>query len=250
MRSLILSALASGICSFFTPKMLLVATAPFVVCLVVFWKLLAYFAGLGARLLAEFLQGLQGGWEVLNNAFVIFSVKFALWVVQSFCAVIFSYFAALVIVGFLTPFLAKSVAKTRGVTLPPPPSFSAQAKAFGGAFFNFVVICLVCLFALVLPFVNLIVFHIPFFYLFYKLMQIDIYANTKNKFEFDNLLNGEKDGAFRFICVLFYLIALVPFLGAFLQILCVLTLCHLSLQEPSKGFDKLSRRNLKLENAA
>ena len=75
--------------------------------------------------------------------------------------------------------------------------------------------------------VRLLWLEVPFFYIYYKLLLIDVGSNTLDSDKFElALLEG---GGVKFIAftLLFYLISLVPLVGLFFQLYFVIVLSHL-----------------------
>ena len=95
---------------------------------------------------------------------------------------------------------------------------------------KFLGILLVCLPLLFVPFVNFFIINVPFFYIYYKLLLIDVGSNTLDSDKFElALLEG---GGVKFVVftLLFYLISLVPLVGLFFQLYFVIVLSHLFYQ--------------------
>ena len=101
---------------------------------------------------------------------------------------------------------------------------------------KFILIFLICIPLLFIPVVNLFILNLPFFYLFYRLILIDIASNTSDSLIFE--IDLQKGGGIKFFSasVLFYIITLIPFVGLFLQIYFVIFLSHVLLEKNSKGF--------------
>ncbi|HDX8147265.1 TPA: hypothetical protein RQJ23_001760, partial [Campylobacter fetus] len=88
-------------------------------------------------------------------------------------------------------------------------------------------ILLICTPFLFVPFLNLFIINLPFFYLFYKFMLIDVASNCMDKTMFEiTMIKGAGLG-FALSAILFYLLCLIPFIGLFFQLFFVMFFTHL-----------------------
>lgn len=97
-------------------------------------------------------------------------------------------------------------------------------------FIKFMGIFLLCTLALFLPFINLFVYYLTFYYLFHKLLMLDITSTVLDKEGFKSFHSNFSPLEFKFSTLCFYLISSVPLLGLFLQVFFVIFLTHLSYQ--------------------
>ena len=138
---------------------------------------------------------------------------------------------ALIVAGFLTPVVAKEINKRHyNYVLKSEASTARVLKVMMVEIVKFLGILLVCLPLLFVPFVNFFIINVPFFYIYYKLLLIDVGSNTLDSDKFElALLEG---GGVKFIAftLLFYLISLVPLVGLFFQLYFVIVLSHLFYQ--------------------
>ena len=135
---------------------------------------------------------------------------------------------ALIVAGFLTPVVTKEINKRHyNYVLKSEVSTARVLKVMTVEIMKFLGILLVCLPLLFVPVLNFFIINVPFFYIYYKLLLIEVGSNT---LEGDNvelaLLEG---GGVKFIAftLLFYLISLVPLVGLFFQLYFVIVLSHL-----------------------
>ncbi len=166
--------------------------------------------------------------KILSFSATKWIVSILFYVLSTFLTIIISIVIALVVAGFLTPGLAKEINKRHyNYVLQSEDSTAKVLKVMMIEIMKFLGILLVCLPLLFVPFVNFFIINVPFFYIYYKLLLIDIGSNTLDSDKFElALLEG---GGIKFIAftLLFYLISLVPLVGLFFQLYFVIVLSHL-----------------------
>ncbi|EAI2873388.1 EI24 domain-containing protein [Campylobacter jejuni] len=156
---------------------------------------------------------------------------------SGFIVVFASVFLALFITSFLTPFIAKEINQKyyHYDNINEVSTIKTIFEIFK-IFIKFIGIFLLCTLALFLPFINIFVYYLAFYYLFHKLLMIDITSTILDKESFKNFHSDFSPLEFKFSTLCFYLLSSVPLLGLFLQVFFVIFLTHL-------GY----RRILKLE---
>ncbi|AXL34321.1 EI24 domain-containing protein [Campylobacter jejuni] len=156
---------------------------------------------------------------------------------SGFIVVFASVFLALFITSFLTPFIAKEINQKyyHYDNINEVSTLKTIFEIFK-IFIKFIGIFLLCTLALFLPFINIFVYYLAFYYLFHKLLMIDITSTILDKESFKNFHSDFSPLEFKFSTLCFYLLSSVPLLGLFLQVFFVIFLTHL-------GY----RRILKLE---
>ncbi|EOJ1778076.1 EI24 domain-containing protein [Campylobacter jejuni] len=156
---------------------------------------------------------------------------------SGFIVVFASVFLALFLTSFLTPFIAKEINQKyyHYDNINEVSTLKTIFEIFK-IFIKFIGIFLLCTLALFLPFINIFVYYLAFYYLFHKLLMIDITSTILDKESFKNFHSDFSPLEFKFSTLCFYLLSSVPLLGLFLQVFFVIFLTHL-------GY----RRILKLE---
>ena len=166
--------------------------------------------------------------KILSFSATKWIVSILFYVLSTFLTIIISIVIALIVAGFLTPVVAKEINKRHyNYVLKSEASMARVLKVMMIEILKFLGILLVCLPLLFVPFVNFFIINVPFFYIYYKLLLIDIGSNTLDSDKFElALLEG---GGVKFIVftLLFYLISLVPLVGLFFQLYFVIVLSHL-----------------------
>ena len=97
-------------------------------------------------------------------------------------------------------------------------------------FIKFIGILLLCTLALFLPFINIFVYYLAFYYLFHKLLMLDITSSVLDKENFKIFNAQASTFEFKFSTLCFYLVSSIPLLGIFLQVFFVIFLTHLAYQ--------------------
>lgn len=220
---------------FCTKKFLNFALLPFFFSLVLF-AILAYF---GFSALLEFFDELFGK-DSENSVFAfIYSLAFVQIFIAilsvlsaSFIVIFASVFFAIFIVSFLTPFICKAInEKYYHHPLKKPISTTKILLKTLWILAKFVLFFFIATFLLLVPFVNLFVYYVVVYYLFHKLLILDVASNVLNIDEFTLFYTKTSPLEFKFTTLCFYLLACVPFAGLFLQVFFVIFLTHLFYQK-------------------
>ncbi|EDO7159619.1 hypothetical protein GIF15_02795 [Campylobacter coli] len=149
---------------------------------------------------------------------------------SGFVIIFASVFLALFITSFLTPLIVKQINNKY---------YHHEAQSISNAyiffeifkiFLKFIGIFLLCTLALFLPFINIFVYYLAFYYLFHKLLMIDITSTILDKESFKSFHSDFSPLEFKFSTLCFYLLSSVPLLGLFLQVFFMIFLTHLAYQ--------------------
>lgn len=220
---------------FFTKKFLNFALLPLFLSFIVLC-VLAYF---GFSALLGFFDELFGGdpaasWLAFIYSFAFVQILIAVlsYICASFVVVFASVFFAIFIVSFLTPFICKALnakyyrhARTTSVS-----NLAVFAKTLWilckFAFFFGIATLL-----LLVPFINLFIYNVVVYYLFHKLLLLDVASNTLSQEEFTRFYAKSSPLELKFTTLCFYLLAFVPLAGLFLQVFFVIFLTHLFYQK-------------------
>ncbi|EAL8257026.1 hypothetical protein DW549_03080 [Campylobacter coli] len=150
---------------------------------------------------------------------------------SGFIVVFASVFLALFITSFLTPFIAKEInQKYYHYNNTNEVSTLKTIFEIFKIFIKFIGIFLLCTLALFLPFINLFVYYLAFYYLFHKLLMLDITSSVLDKENFKIFNTQASTFEFKFSTLCFYLLSSIPLLGIFLQVFFVIFLTHLAYQ--------------------
>lgn len=150
---------------------------------------------------------------------------------SGFIVVFASVFLALFITSFLTPFIAKEInQKYYHYNNTNEVSTLKTIFEIFKIFIKFIGILLLCTLALFLPFINIFVYYLAFYYLFHKLLMLDITSSVLDKENFKIFNTQASTFEFKFSTLCFYLLSSIPLLGIFLQVFFVIFLTHLAYQ--------------------
>lgn len=150
----------------------------------------------------------------------------------SFIIIFTSVFLSVFIISFLTPNIVNSINQKyyqRQITnqIPTKNIIFQIIKTL----IKFIIIFVISLIFLFIPFINFLSFYIVFYYLFHKLMILDIASSVFDKDEFIKFYKNSSPIMFKISTFSFYVLSSMPFLGLFLQVFYVIFLTHLFYQK-------------------
>ena len=173
--------------------------------------------------------------KILNYSVTKWIIGAFFYIAGTFLVLIFSVIIAVVIAGFLTPVVTKEInLRHYNLERQNEVSFLKVIKLMAVSLLKFIAIFLICLVFYFVPILNLFVINVPFFYLFYKFLLIDVASNSLNKERFDKIYRQGGGYKFMLSCFLFYLLCLIPLVGLFLQLFFVIFLSHILYQNEQK----------------
>jgi hypothetical protein len=234
--------LAQSIRDYLSPKMLGISFVPLLVPLVLFFVLLS--VG-GAQLLEAMQAGAASGdfgfLEESAHPWLAKALEFSIiqWIAVALfyllggaLSVLASVMIALIVIGFLTPMIVRWLHGKHfsHITLSRGVSLGAVLREALGIVGKFLVFGLLCLPLLLIPIVNVIALHLPFYYLFYRLLILDVGTTLLSKPAYVKF-KKEHQRALMWVCLVCFVLSLVPFVGLFLQPLFVIYLSHYVFQK-------------------
>ncbi|NOX15633.1 MAG: EI24 domain-containing protein [Epsilonproteobacteria bacterium] len=230
-----MSIFALSIRDFFTPKMLKYAIMPFIATLIIMYVLFFVLAGAGLDSMNTSLDihttqtTIQNGIpmsenfsaHVENSSIIQFLMKysvtswlagFLVYAIGGFFVLYASVFIAVIIIGFMTPFVLKElqIRHYRDIEMIGYSNiFESLFLVIKWAF------VMVLMFFLLIPFyfiplLNIIAFNLPLYYFFHKMMIFDISSNLTTKEE-NNQIKYFNKGSLRAKTLLLYIVSLIPF---------------------------------------
>lgn len=170
--------------------------------------------------------------KILQFAFIKWLIITVFYTIGGLFAVLLSLVIAMIVLGFLTPYVTSYIHKKYYAHIPIEPMTSF--KVFGlmaGAILKFFILFLLCLPFLFIPYA----INIPFFYLFYKFMVIDVGSNIMNEKRLRIAEKREFSKLF-FQTLLFFILSLIPIIGIFLQLLFVIYFTHFFFQNEAVAY--------------
>ncbi len=248
----IIKALKLSFRDFFTKKMLKYSIAPFILTIILMYILFFTVAGIGVEHLSEMGQvhiqtsdtTIQNGVPhtesfstiLEGNAIIQFLMSYAItsWIatfliyaIGSFFILYASIFMAIIVIGFLTPFVLKELQRRHYKNVEmigySNPIFSILLLLRWAIIMLFLFILLIPFYFI--PLVNIIAFNLPLYYFFHKMITFDISSNISTKEEYKKIKYFHS-GKIRLRTLALYLISLVPFAIFFGAIFYVIYLGH------------------------
>ncbi len=230
-----MSLLMLSIRDFFTSKMLKYAILPFVATLIVMYVLFFVLAGSGldsmhANLNINTTQTtMQNGIphteifsaHVEDSSIIKFLMKysvtswlasFLVYAIGGFFILFASIFLAVIIVGFMTPFVLKELQARHYQDVQMIGYSNIFESSLLVLKWAFIMILLFFIFIPLyfIPILNIVAFNFPLYYFFHKMMIYDVSSNIATREENKKLLYYKK-GSLRIKTLFLYLISLIPF---------------------------------------
>lgn len=226
--------LAICVKDFFSKRFLLMSILPFACSLGLFAWLLFGFGAKGSEEIVLFVNSIKfvQNSEILSQIFgsEIFS-KIAIllfYTFGAFLSLMLGVICAAVISGFLTDSVVKFVnQKYYNVQIENKVSNLRLFWIYFGILVKFSLIFLLSLLLFFIPFLNLILLNLAFFYLFYKFMLVDVASCAQDKKHFELTLKQGAGFWFNISALCFYLACLIPLVGLFFQLFFIMFFSHL-----------------------
>ena len=241
----------TSIKDFFSLKMMKFSIAPFFITVLLVYTIIFYFAHLTIKDLrhaslhvqqtqttivdglenidantAEF-QGSSIMDFLMSHAFTSWIVTFFLYTMGSMLALIITIFISLSLITFLTPYILKNIHQRHY----PDVEMLGYDNMFWSIFaiFRWFVIML-GMFLLFIPFyfipiLNVIMFNLPMYYFFHKILTYDVASKitTKNEYKKIMFFSGTE---IRIKTFVLYLISLIPFAILFAGVFYIIFMGH------------------------
>lgn len=152
---------------------------------------------------------------------------FFLYVFGTFLVWKLSIILTIAIVGFLTPYIINTIHKKHYSTVELQGHGTLLETLWILVKSTIVMIGLLIAFIPLyfIPLINVIVFFIPFYYFFHKLINSDVAMNMLSKEQYSHIYS-KKAFAFRFRTLLLYILSLIPFLAMFVSVFFIIYLAH------------------------
>ncbi|MDR2081096.1 MAG: EI24 domain-containing protein [Campylobacteraceae bacterium] len=219
---------------FFSKKFLTLSFAPLLIALIVLFCLML----LGANEILHILKAaaIDGGIgfevnfpvlaKILSFAAAHYILTILIYLFGIFLVLLFSIAIGVLTLGFLTPTVVKTLHKKYysqyELSSVSTPKTLAVTLFIILKFLFFLLLSIPLMFV---PIINSFVLGAVLFYLFYKLLVFDVVSNITDEKGIEQLLERNRP-KLMFICFIFYLLALIPFFGLFLQLFFAIYLTH------------------------
>lgn len=240
-----------------TAKMLKYSLLPFVLSMLVLYVLFFIIAGAGLEQVGSmniqssttsiengvphtdnFSATLEGTALVkflMSHAITSWIATFLVYTIGSFLTLYFSIFVALIIVGFLTPTILREIQRRHYSDI----EMVGHSNIFESIFLMIKWMLTMLLMFIVfvplyfIPIVNIVVFNLPLYYFFHKVMTYDISSTICSKEEALKIKFFNAT-ALRLKTLSLYLISLIPFVVFFASVFYIIYLGHSYFLETKK----------------
>jgi len=253
-----LSLLQQSLKDFLTPKMLKYSLLPFVVTLIAMYFLFFILVGTGLDQL-ESSMSIQSSQTLVQNrvahtqsysaqyegnevlqflmSYALTSgiVSFLVYTVGAFVILYLSVFVAILVIGFLTPYVLRELQQRHYPNL--------RLKSYSNPLSSLLTTLkyLLIMFALVLllipfyfiPLLNIILLNLPLYYFFHKMLNYDISTNMTTKEEALEIRFKNRN-KLRFKTLFLYFLSMIPFVIFFTSVFFVIYLGHTYFLETQK----------------
>jgi len=241
--------LLQSVKDFLTLKMLKYALLPFIMSLIIMYIIFFIIAGIGVEQLGtlniessqttiqngiphtETLQAELEGSSIIkflmSYTLTSWLATFLIYAVGGFLTIYLSIFVAVIIIGFLTPFVLKELQKRDYMDIEMIGYSNIFSSIFLALKWGVIMIFFFFLFIPLyfIPLLNIIALNMPLYYFFHKMLTFDISSNICTKEEAKQIAFFNKNNL-RIKTLLLYLISLVPFAIFFGAIFFVIYLGH------------------------
>jgi hypothetical protein len=242
---------------FLTPKMLKYSVLPLVISLIVMYILFFIIAGVGIEQLGTLnIQSTQTTIEngiphtesidaklegsaiiqfLMSYAITSWLATFLIYAIGGFLTIYISIFVAVIIIGFLTPFILKELQARHYMDVEMIGHSNILCSIFLALKWA---ATMILLFILLIPFyfiplINIVALNIPLYYFFHKMLTFDVSSNISTKEE-DKQISFFSANSLRIKTLALYLLSLVPFAIFFGAVFYVIYLGHTYFTEVKK----------------
>ncbi|AJC91989.1 putative membrane protein (EI24 domain) [Campylobacter subantarcticus LMG 24377] len=197
-----------------------------VLALLVFYTYDVFFSYIDSALSGSFMA-----W-FFSFSIVQFSLAFLSAIGGFFIVVFASVFLTMLIISFLTPYIVKKInQKYYNHLIKKEVHFLEVLLKSFKFLFIFCLLLAVATFLLIIPFVSIVIYYAVFYYLFHKLLLLDVLSNVLDQSSFDSFYKNSSPLYFKISTLVFFTLSSIPLFGLFLQVFYVIFLTHLSYQK-------------------
>lgn len=234
---------------FFTSKMLQYSLAPFLITMIIMYIIFFSVAGMGLEQLGtmdvqstqttiengiphteSFSAQLEGSAIIqflMSYAITSWIATFLVYALGGFLVLYASIFIAVIIIGFLTPYILRELQIRHYKDVDMIGHTSLIESLFLVIKWAFYMIMLFLLFVPLyfIPVVNIVAFNLPLYYFFHKMLTFDVSSNICTKEE-DFKIAFFKPNRLRLKTFALYLLSLIPFVVFFASVFYVIYIGH------------------------
>ncbi|OCX43117.1 hypothetical protein A7X81_07690 [Campylobacter ornithocola] len=226
-----MSVLYLSLQDFFSKPFLKFSLLPFLISLFLFALLVYYSYDIFFSYIEDVVSGSFMAW-FFSFSIVQFSLAFLSAIGGFFIVVFVSVFFTMLIISFLTPYIVKKInQKYYNYSIQKGVGFlEVLLKTFKSILIS-CILFIVATFLLIIPFVSIVVYYGVFYYLFHKLLLLDVLSSVLDKNTFDDFYKNSSPLYLKITTLFFFILSCIPLLGLFLQVFYVIFLTHLSYQK-------------------
>jgi len=162
---------------------------------------------------------------ILKSTMVSRLMSFLVYTVGSILVVVLSIFVSLIVISFLTPTILRILQNSHypQIEIKSYGSFATGLWIISKAIFMMIFLFIVLIPFYFIPFINVIIFNIPFFYMFHKVLSFDISSCMMSEDDYARIKAKHGD-SFVARSILLYSMSLIPFMGLFIPLFYVVYL--------------------------
>jgi len=232
------TVIKKSINDFFSSPFLGMSILPFVLTTMILFGIFLYIGGEFFQFLsADFDNGIVPFIDPTAHPFItsILAFSFVKWIVITFFYLIGGAFIILVsvitatlIIGFFTPKIVKILRERHYSDIKLKSDFTTTTIIwlYTKLIAAFIGLMLLCIPLLLLPGVNLLIFNIPFYYLFHNMLVIDVASNINTQQEY-KIIKKNTRGMLYGATMIFYILSLIPLVGMIFTVLFVIAISHI-----------------------
>ena len=234
---------------FLSAKMLKYALMPFIISMIILYLLFFFVAGAGLDALGSMdvhttqttiengvphTDSIQAHLEgsaiikfLMSHAITSWIATFLVYAIGGFFTLFLSIFVALLVIGFLTPYVLKELQRRHYQDIEMIGHSNIFKDLVLIIKWAFIMLLLFFLFIPLyfIPIVNIVAFNFPLYYFFHKILTFDIASNIAT--EQENVIMKYENGTdLRLKTLALYLISLIPFAVFFGAIFYVIYIGH------------------------
>lgn len=164
---------------------------------------------------------------LMSYAITSWLATFLIYAIGGFLTIYASIFVAVIVVGFLTPFILKEIQTRHYKDVEMIGHSNAVYTALlalkwaAGMFLLFILLIPFYF----IPFINIVAINIPLYYFFHKMLKFDISSNISTADE-DKQISYFYANRLRLKTLMLYLLSLIPFMIFFAAVFYVIYLGH------------------------
>jgi len=164
---------------------------------------------------------------LMSYAFTSWIVSFFVYAIGTYFILYISIFLAVLIIGFLTPYILKELQQMHYKDVALIGFGSVAESVWMTLKWAFVMVGMFILFIPLyfIPVVNIIAINLPLYYFFHKMINYDVASTIATKEEFA-IIKAQKTNELRLKTLILYLFSLIPSVIFFVTVLFVIYIGH------------------------